>query len=67
MREFRRPGTEQSIWQVFGPDGRLRARVTSARRLEILDVGVDYLLGLARDATGVEIVQLYRLDRAKSN
>lgn len=52
-------------WQVFHPNGELRATVMLPEPLEIFEIGVDYVLGreLHADA-GVPLLRQYRLNRA---
>ncbi|TVP45876.1 MAG: hypothetical protein EA350_08280 [Gemmatimonadales bacterium] len=63
VREFRKPGEEGPFWHVFDPDGALLGRVRTPASMEILEIGADWVLGLHRDALGVESVQLHALDR----
>ncbi len=48
-------------WNVFRSDGRLLARVTMPERFIPKEIGLDYVLGVARDEFDVEYVKLYRL------
>lgn len=64
VEEYRRPGDEQPVWQVFDRDGLLAARVRTPEGLDVLDIGDDYLLGLARDELDVEQLRLHRLVRS---
>lgn len=63
IEEYRRPGDEQPVWQVFDQEGVLVARVRTPVGLRILDIGRDYVLGVARDDLDVERVRLYRLEK----
>jgi len=49
---------------VFDREGVFVARVHMPPRLNILEVGDDYVLGLARDDIDVEHVRLYRLEKS---
>jgi hypothetical protein len=57
----RQPGAPR--WSVFDRTGRLIARVSVPKRFTVLDLGRDYLLGVARDDLDVEHVVMYRLER----
>jgi hypothetical protein len=48
-------------WDVFDPEGRWLCTVTMPANFTPLDVGNDYVAGLARDSDDVEYVRLYRL------
>ena len=50
-------------WRVLGPDGSLLAEVRTPPSFFPLDIGRDYVLGLAKDELDVEALQLYRLER----
>lgn len=50
-------------WNVFELNGTWLGPV-SLPRMRILEVGMDYVLGLWRDEAGVESVREYRLDRS---
>jgi len=63
VREFRKPGEEGPFWHVFDPEGALLGRVRTPASMEILEIGADWVLGLHRDALGVESVQLHTLNR----
>jgi hypothetical protein len=51
------PGT----WDVLDPQGRLLCTVTLPERFTPLEIGDDYVAGLARDEDDVERVEVYRL------
>jgi hypothetical protein len=48
-----------SVWSVFDADGGWLGDVTMPARFMPTDVGRDYVLGIARDADGVETVVAY--------
>ena len=64
VEEYRQPGDQRSIWQVFDQDGHLVARVQIPIELQVLDIGPAYLMGVVRDELGVERILLYALDKA---
>jgi len=48
-------------WNVFAPDGRWIAAVTTPPAFRIMDIGADYVLGVWQDEFDVEYLQLYDL------
>jgi len=62
---YRRPGQEDSVWDIFDPEGVLTAEIAIPRRVYPLEIGDDYLLGLHRDELDVEYVHLYSLERPR--
>jgi hypothetical protein len=63
VADFNPPGDDNSAWTIFDPAGVLSGRVTTPRDFGILEVGVDYLLGVYRDELGVEYLHQYALER----
>lgn len=61
VRESSLRGAEQTQWSVFAPGGELLGGVDMPPGLEVLEIGNDYVLGLARDELGVEYVLKYRI------
>lgn len=55
-----RPETE---WSIIAPSGEILGRVSMPRSLEVLEIGMDHILGLEQDEFAVEVVQLLALDR----
>jgi len=64
VRESTPVGTQESMWSIFSSEGQLLGNVRLPKQVRLLDVGIDYLLVLRRDAFDVEYVELYRLRRA---
>jgi len=60
---YRRPGQEDSAWDIFDPEGVLTAQVALPPRVYPLEIGADYLLALHWDELDVEYVHLYALQR----
>lgn len=60
------PPGEATAWNVFAPDGAWLGAVTTPEGLRVDEIGVDYLLGVARPPIGPERVQSYRLTRGGS-
>ena len=54
-----------SWWVIRSIDGSVVA-VDFPRRLEVMEVGSDYVLGLWRDEQNVQFVQKYRLEKSSS-
>lgn len=50
-------------WQVFGPDGEWLGATELPRRLQVFEIGHDYVLGVQLDSLDVEHVQVLRLRR----
>jgi len=63
VQEYQRPGDEQVIWTVFGPDGSVLGLVETPTDLNVLEIGEDYILGRTQDEFEVEYVQLWSLTR----
>lgn len=61
VRPFHVPGSDPPPWWVFDPQGELLGSVAIPEGIEVLEIGGDYLLGLAADALGVQRVELYPL------
>ncbi len=62
VEEYRRPGEEEPVWQVFDREGVFAGRVRPPAGLRVLDIGDDYVLGVATDDLGVERLRLYHLE-----
>jgi hypothetical protein len=62
-RRFSGPGDERERWGIFTPAGALLGHIAMPDRFDLLEAGGDYVLGLARDADGVERIRLYALRR----
>jgi hypothetical protein len=63
VQDYPIPGTPVS-WSIFGPEGERIATVTVPSRLDIHDIGEDYLLGVWTDEFDIPYVRLYALSRA---
>lgn len=50
-----------SPWDVLGPDGVYLTTVEVPRGIELTQIGDRFLMGIARDSTGVESVEVYRI------
>jgi hypothetical protein len=65
VREYRMrwEQEEPAVWHVFDSTGRLQTRLTTPANFNVLEIGPDYLLGVATDDLGIERVQLRALER----
>lgn len=65
LRAYAPPNVAAAIWRVLDDTGREVARLQLPRRLEVLEIGRDYVLGRQLDdAQGVPVLQRWRLDRS---
>jgi hypothetical protein len=65
VQEPGRPGADgPRRWTVFDPDGAARGTVELPSELRVMQIGRDWMLGLALDDDAAERVRLYRLDRS---
>jgi hypothetical protein len=66
VEEFFAAGDQYRSHVIFSPDGRPVARVRLPRQFEMRQIGQDYIIGIwLDDATGVEYVQQFGLDRGE--
>jgi hypothetical protein len=63
VQEYRKPGEGEAAWLVFDPVGKLVARLNIPEGLNLLEIGLDYLLGVSKDELDVEYVQLFAVNR----
>lgn len=54
--------SEPARWDVFS-DGELVARVTTPDRLQVTEIGGDYVLGVWTDELDVQTVRMFRIER----
>lgn len=62
VRDHLAPGVESADWHIYDSDGTWVTTVTVPSRFELLDIGRDYVLVLARDELDVERIHLYDLE-----
>jgi hypothetical protein len=59
-RHFTEPTSE---WAVFSPSGEWLGQVRMPDGLQVLEIGADYIIGIAVDNLGVNYVRQYELRR----
>lgn len=63
LRRWTPPGTRSAEWLVFTAGGEPLSRLMLPANLRVVDIGVDYILGIAVDEDGVQFIHQYRLYR----
>jgi hypothetical protein len=64
LRSFVPPTAESVTWRVLDQNGAEVARVSLPRRMQLFEIGRDYVLGRELDVVeGVPVLKLLRLDR----
>lgn len=64
VQDPEKPGDDAgTLWTVFSPEGRARGTVRLPDRLNVQQIGTDWVLGVRRDEDDVEHLQLYRLTK----
>jgi len=66
VEDFREPGNEVPVVNVFDPEGKLVGRFDLPVGIQVLGIGADYLLSLYRDEMEIEYLRLYDLIRPPS-
>ena len=66
VQEYTPPDADRPapLWTVFDPDGHALGFVETPAGLSVLEIGADYILGLATDEIGIERIQVCALERA---
>ncbi len=67
VQEYEYPGEDRpgTLWTVFDPEGHVLRFVETPEKLQIYEIGEDYILGRVADELGVESIQLWSLDRSE--
>jgi hypothetical protein len=65
IAEYAPPGVNERRWIVLNSSFKPVARINVAVRIEILDIGANFLAGRTRDELGRETVSLYRIVRRR--
>lgn len=63
VRTFDNFGTTVATWIIVSPDGTPQAVAATPRNLRILEIGMNHLVGVTRDADEVEEVVMYHFAR----
>ena len=63
IERFALPWDTDRKWDVLSGQGRFLGSVPTPRRLNVYQIGADFILGRARDSLDVEQVQLWRLSK----
>ena len=63
VAEYRYPSDEPPTWSVFDNEFQYLGLVETPEGFEIHEIGSDYVLGVAKDADGVEHVRMYALEK----
>jgi hypothetical protein len=67
VKPFTRQDPGEIDWSVFDVGGQFRGLVTLPGRFQPMEVGDDYVLGVARDTLDVETVHLFGLSRREGS
>ena len=63
VQEHPAAGSDTAPWAVFDREGRWLGHVQLPRDLRVMEIGADYLVGVARDELDVEQVQVFLLEK----
>jgi hypothetical protein len=63
VKRYQLPWDTIPTYEVFDPNGRWLGQVSAPPRLDVYQIGKDYVLGRQRDELGVERVVVYPLER----
>jgi hypothetical protein len=66
VERFSSPSDSLATWTVFDREGILLGRVQTPGDLRILQIGSDFILGVARDAMDVEQVRVHALEKPRT-
>ncbi len=61
VEEYLTPGATERGWSIYSKDGRAIGRLRAPVNFEILETGLEYVLGVWRDELNVDYVRLYSL------
>jgi outer membrane protein assembly factor BamB len=67
VQEYAGPRVRDPEWTVYDADGHVVGRVRTPDRVQLLEVGDDYVLGRLSDEFDVEYVQLWDLTRPEAS
>lgn len=63
---YRFPGLVTKEWEVFNPEGVWLGTVRTPQGFSVHEIGVDRIIGVAKDDYDVPYVQVHRLDRKRA-
>jgi hypothetical protein len=63
VRSYPVPGADSTLWRVLESDGTVVARITTPATLQLLHVGVEFIVASDTDVDGQERVAVWRLRR----
>lgn len=63
VRHFRAPGEQTVTWSIFDRSGVWQEDAVFPRRLTVLEIGSDYVLGVWKDDLDEESIRVYALSR----
>lgn len=64
VRDYKSRGTSgPEVWSVFSPEGQLLGTLETPERLQVRQIGVDFVLGIWTDELDVRYVRMYTLER----
>ena len=64
VRDYKIRGTSgPEVWGVFSPEGQLLGTLETPERLQVRQIGVDFILGIWTDELDVRYVRMYTLER----
>ena len=63
VQEYAGPRLRDPGWTIFDRDGHVLGTLRTPDRMQILEIGGDYILGRKSDALDVESIQLWELER----
>ena len=64
VRDYKISGTPgPEVWSVFGPEGQLLGALRTPERLQVRQIGADFILGVWTDELDVRYIRMYTLER----
>ncbi len=64
VRDYKIRGTSgPETWSVFAPEGQLLGTLQTPERLQVRQIGADFILGIWTDELDVSYVRMYALER----
>lgn len=63
VQDYAGPRVREPSWTIFDREGHIVDRISTPDRMQVLEIGEDYLLGRLSDEFDVEYIQIYELTR----